>query len=156
MRANFFTSTIYRSLLERLDQLLPNSKPRWGILSPAQMLKHLQLENDLALGNYQGHDYSNFFREKAFKLVISGKMPLPFVFSKLRLVAAIPELDVVKSKVPVGSFKYEKEKLLVQFTELIQCNNLANKHPAIGKMNTEEWGMFYAWHTNYHLTQFNL
>jgi oxepin-CoA hydrolase / 3-oxo-5,6-dehydrosuberyl-CoA semialdehyde dehydrogenase len=156
MAQNFFSPTVSKALLLRLEKLSSEMKPQWGILNPSQMLRHLQLENDLALGNYKGPDYSNFFREKAFKLVIAGKMPLPTIFSKLRLVPAIPELDVVKSKIEVDSFETEKEKLFFQFRQLLQCENLANLHPAIGKMTKEEWGLFYAWHTDYHLKQFNL
>lgn len=156
MQQNFFNSETYHSLLARLEKLRSSDRPKWGIMNPAQMFKHLQLENDLALGNYHGKDHSNFLREKAFKLVIKGIMPLPAVFSKLRMIKAIPELDVVKSKIPVHSFEQEKKTLLVQFDKLFHAQKFAGLHPAIGKMNREEWGYFYVWHTDYHLKQFGL
>ena len=156
MKQDFFNSEISGQLLLRLHKLTATAKPNWGILTPAQMLKHLQLENDLALGNYKGKDYSNFLREWTFKQVIKGNMPLPTLFSKLRMVPAIPELDVIKSGVKVGSFEEEKEKTFRQFEELLHERNLGTLHPGIGKMNREEWGFFYAWHTDYHLKQFGL
>jgi hypothetical protein len=145
-----------QALLARLQGLRAEAQPRWGIMSPAQMLRHLQLENELALGRYRGKDYSHFLREKAFKWVIKGVFPLPTVFSKMRLVPAIPELDVLKSGVKVEAFEVEKERLLRQFDELLTAPALSHLHPGIGKMNREEWGFFYAWHTDYHLRQFGL
>ena len=156
MKHNFFNSEISGQLLIRLQKLAAGSKPIWGIMTPAQMLKHLQLENDLALGNYKGKDHSNFLRELAFKQVIKGNMPLPTLFSKMRLVPAIPELNVVKSGVKVGDFEEEKEKTFQQFEELLKAKKLGTLHPGIGKMNREEWGFFYAWHTDYHPKQFGL
>lgn len=156
MTASIFTSSVVQSLLERLDCLDANARPNWGVLSPAQMLKHLQLENDLALGQYQGHDYSNIFKEWAFKMVFKGNMGLPMIFRKLRMVQAIPELDVLKSGVVVADFETEKAKFIKQFAELCACSKTADLHPAIGKMSREEWGQFYAWHTDYHLTQFGV
>lgn len=156
MAKDFFHPDTSAALLHRLQQLQPDAKRRWGVMTPAQMLRHLQLENDLALGRYQGKDYSHFLREKAFKLVIKGVMPLPTIFSKMRLVPAIPELDVLKSGVKVEAFEAEKERTVKQFGELLAAKTLSNLHPAIGKMNREEWGFFYAWHTDYHLKQFGL
>lgn len=156
MKNNFFNPDNNRAFMLRLENLTENATPKWGIMTPVQMLKHLQLENDLALGKYRGKDHSNFFREWAFKLVISGKMVLPMIFRKMRMVPAIPELDVVKSKIPVGSFEEEKQTLKQQFEELRQTEKLAILHPAIGKMNKEEWGWFYDWHTDYHFQQFGV
>lgn len=156
MTNNIFKPEVSQRLLARLERLTADAKPRWGIMTPAQMLKHLQLENDLALGQYRGKDYSHFLREKAFKLVIKGIFPLPTIFSKMRMVPAIPELDVIKSGVKVEAFDIEKERLLIQFGNLLKADSLSNLHPGIGKMNREEWGFFYAWHTDYHLNQYGL
>ena len=156
MKQDFFNAETSKHLLLRLQKLTAAAKPIWGVMSPAQMLKHLQLENDLALGNYKGRDPSNFFREWAFKQVIKGNMPLPNVFSKWRMVPAILELNVIKSGVTVGHFEEEKEKLFTQFEKLLQAKTLGTLHPGIGKMNRGEWGFFYAWHTDYHLKQFGL
>ncbi len=153
---NFFQASQSAALLRRLENLSENATAQWGIMRPAQMLKHLQLENDLALGRYKGKDYSHFLREKTFKMVIKGYLPLPTIFSKMRLVPAIPELDVIKSGVEVGDFFTEKKNLLAQFEALLQAKTLANLHPGIGKMNREDWGFFYAWHTDYHLKQFGV
>lgn len=156
MTKTVFKPEVAETLRQRLERLGADTQPKWGILTPAQMLKHLQLENDLALGRYRGKNYSHFLREKAFKMVIKGILPLPTIFSKMRLVPAIPELDVVKSGVKVEAFEVEKERLFRQFDELLNATTLDNLHPGIGKMNREEWGFFYAWHTDYHLTQFGL
>lgn len=156
MQANFFNPSVSHHLLQRLQSLSPDAKATWGIMSPAQMLRHLQLENDLALGHYQGKDYSNFMREWAFKMVIKGKMSLPSIFSKMRLVPAIPELDIIKSGIAVGSFDEEKEKVMAQFQQLLHTKSLSTLHPGIGKMNREEWGLFYGWHTDYHFRQFGI
>lgn len=138
MKDSIFQPEVAAGLLQRLDQLQANAKSEWGILTPAQMLRHLQLENDLALGRYRGKTYTNFFKEKAFKMVIRGTMPLPTIFSKMRLVPAIPELDVVKSGIEVEPFEVERERLRRQFDELLHASDLADLHPAIGKMNREE------------------
>ena len=156
MTKSIFHPTTAAALFQRLKRLQPDALPKWGLMTPAQMLKHLQLENDLALGRYRGRDYSNFLREKTFKLVIEGVLPLPAIFSKMRMVPAIPELDVLKSGVTVESFEVESDRLHRQFEELLAAETLSNLHPGIGRMNREEWGFFYAWHTDYHLKQFGL
>lgn len=156
MVLDFFNRETYQDLTARMHRLTPEAKPRWGILNPAQMLKHLQLENELALGLYRGKDYSNPWRQWAFKRVITGKMPIPQVFSKLRMIQAIPELDVIKSQQPIGSFTEEKKICLNQFENIIHASRLADLHPAIGKMSYRDWGYFYGWHTDYHLKQFGV
>lgn len=156
MNKTIFNAQESEALLQRLDHLSAGTKPGWGIMTPAQMLKHLQLENDLAIGRYRGKDHSNFATEWAFKMVIKGKMGLPMVFRKLRLVPAIPELDVVKSNAPVGDFEVEKVNFKNNFKELLGLQHLHDLHPAIGKMSREEWGLFYAWHTDYHFKQFGI
>ena len=156
MKDSIFTSAVNDALLKRFQLLTPDTKPRWGILTPAQMMKHLQLENELSIGRYKGKDYSNIFRERTFKLVINGTLPLPRVLSRWRMIPAIPELDVVKSKIPVADFATEKKNLMKTFCEMLQADKLHGLHPGIGRMNKEEWGKFYCWHTNYHLEQFGL
>ena len=153
---NFFETSVHQALFERLQHLKADSKPKWGILTPAQMLKHLRLENDLALGNYTGKDYSNIAREWTFKQVTKGNMPLPNFLSKLRLIPAIPELYVIKSKVKVEDFDTEKSRLMAQFQALVHTKNFANLHPRIRRMNATDWGFFYTWHTDYHLRQFDI
>lgn len=152
----FFNPTTNQKLLERLERLNPVARPAWGIMNAAQMLKHLQLENDLALGRYTGKDHSNLFKEWGFKMVIKGRMPLPSLFSKMRMVPAIPELDVVKSKMRVEDFETERTKLTQSFHDLLAVKETAPLHPAIGKMSREEWSLFYYWHTDYHFKQFNI
>lgn len=153
---NFFNENVKNGFTQRLEKLQANTKPKWGIMTPSQMLKHLQLENDLALGKYKGKDYSNFFREWAFKQVIKGKMPLPMIFSKMGMVPAIPELDVIKSNVKTGNFELEKSNFLKSLDDLLNAIELSSLHPGIGKMNRDEWSFFYSWHTNYHFTQFGI
>ncbi|HYV93343.1 MAG TPA: DUF1569 domain-containing protein [Chitinophagales bacterium] len=156
MTQNFFDKAVYEKLKQRFNSIGPDAKPQWGIMNPAQMFRHLQLENDLALGRYKGKDHSNFFTSWSFKMVIRGKMPLPTLVSKLRMVPAIPELNVVKSGMPVADFQTEKNNLFTSFTELTQAEHFSNLHPAIGKMTPEEWGLFYYWHTDYHFRQFGV
>ncbi|MBK6622648.1 MAG: hypothetical protein IPH04_22610 [Saprospirales bacterium] len=138
----FFDPETSEKILQRLEFLQADTKPNWGIMKPAQMLKHLQLENDLALGKYSGKDHSNFFTEWAFKMVIKGRMPLPTLFSKMRMVPAIPELNIVKSNITVEDFETEKVNLKKSFSDLLNASQLSDLHPAIGKMNREEWMRF--------------
>lgn len=156
MANNIFKSAVADGLFQRLEQLTADAQPKWGIMTPAQMLKHLQLENDLAIGRYKGKDYSNFAKEWAFKMVFRGRMGLPMIFRKFRMVPAIPELDVVKSDISVGDFDIEKARFKSNLNELLDLKQLHDLHPAIGKMTREEWGLFYAWHTDYHFTQFGI
>lgn len=83
-------------------------------------------------------------------------MPLSNFLSKLRLIPAIPELDVIKSNIKVEDFDTEKLRLMAQFQALLHTKNFANLHLGIGRMNTTDWDFFYTWHNNYHLRQFDI
>ena len=44
-------------ILNRIDQLGPNSKPQWGKMDVAQMLAHCSFFQDIAMGNAFPYPY---------------------------------------------------------------------------------------------------
>ena len=57
---NIFTADSTRETIERLSNLTPNTKPKWGEMNAPQMLAHLNVAYDIVIT-----DERDFEKEKA-------------------------------------------------------------------------------------------
>ena len=53
---NFFDSGVKEKFIEHLKSIDENSKPLWGVMNAAQMIKHLDITYKMALGEIKAPD----------------------------------------------------------------------------------------------------
>lgn len=149
MTKSIFNPSDNQEIINRIQNLSPNSKALWGKMSVDQMLKHC---NDAILVA---------FNEK--------ELNIPFIWRILgplmkNMVIKKPEFDknspTAKEFIYRENFNFEtvKNDLITNFSRFqtgfsaITCK----KHPFWGKMSAEDWNNLHWKHVDHHLRQFGV
>ena len=137
-------------ILNRIDQLSPNSKPQWGKMDVAQMLSHGSSFQDIAIGNA--------FPSRGWLGVLIGKFVKPIFYNDKPLahnMSTIPTILIVDEK----QFETEKENLkqkIITFQKNGPHKCTTHPHPYFGKLTSEQWGKGIYKHLDHHLKQFGV
>ncbi|WP_211748686.1 DUF1569 domain-containing protein [Paenibacillus sp. Marseille-Q4541] len=147
---NIFNQLNTNEILDRIDQLRPNSQPRWGKMDVAQMLAHCSSFQDIAMGNStSARSWIGILIGKFVKPIVYNDKPLP------KNMSTIPTLIIVDKR----EFEIEKE-ILKQKIIMFQSNGpekcTKHPHPFFGKLTSEEWGKCIYKHLDHHLKQFDV
>lgn len=147
---DIFNQSHAEEILNRIDNLSPNSKPQWGKMDVAQMLAHCSSFQDIAMGNT--------FPSRGWLGVLIGKFVKPVFYNDkpfAKNMSTIPTILIVDEK----EFKTEKVKLkqkiiTFQNSDPQKCTN--HPHPFFGKLTSEQWGKGIYKHLDHHLKQFGV
>ena len=148
--SNIFSPAATSEMLDRLNQLTPDSKPQWGKMEVGQMLAHL-----------------NVAYEKTYS---PGKAPNAIVKLMLKFFVKNP---VVNSKpykknggtapefLIKGNRDFEKEKArLIGFIEKTEKHGVSffegKENISFGKLSSEEWSNMFGKHMDHHFQQFGV
>lgn len=147
-QTNFFDPTIFQSLIERLECIQPNSGRKWGVVTPAQMLHHLNLAIGSGLGFYDLQDTSNVF----------SRIAVPFMILKVlkRFPIDTPTVKTLKVESEAFNFQTEKSRLQEILTKAFQTTTDSEwqAHTYFGRMSRKSWGQLIVIHCNHHFQQF--
>lgn len=147
---NIFIEADKNDIINRIDELHPDSKPLWGKMNVSQMLAHCVVPAKISVGDIKGR--RNLFG------ILFGRM------AKKRMVNEAP----FKRNLPTDpSFVikhtpdfYKNQQELKELTERLYNINKAEleqrKHPFFGKMTIDEWGILSYKHLDHHLRQFGV
>lgn len=147
---SLFDNTTNEELLQRIDQLNPDSKALWGKMSVTQMLAHC------AAGMEMGSGKLNIDR------VLIGKLIGGFLKSIYTNEKPFGKnAPTAKELVVVNATDFEKEKanlktLMQNFSEGGTAKCTTHPHPFFGKLKPEDWGIGIYKHTDHHLRQFGV
>jgi hypothetical protein len=148
---NIFTAPVADTVIQRIKQLKPDSKPNWGKMNVSQMLAHCNV---------------------AYELVYENKHPKPNFFMKLIMKSFVKK--IVTNEVPYkqgnptapafmikDERSFEKEQLrLIDYinkTKALGEGYFHNKEShSFGKLTQAEWNNMFYKHLNHHLTQFGV
>lgn len=148
---NLFIEADKNEIINRIDELHPNSKPMWGKMSVAQMLAHCVHPIKVALGEHKlGHSLIGKLIGKRFKnkmmqddYVFQRNLPTPKTFRVLN------EPDFYESQ--------QALKEIIQRVYDTDKNAITQRpHPFFGKMTVDEWGILGYKHLDHHLRQFDV
>ena len=148
---NIFITADKDEIINRIDELHPNSKPMWGKMSVAQMQAHCIKPIEVSLGTHKpGHSLLGKLLGKRFK---NKMMQESWQFKK--------NMPTVKSFVVKEEPDfYESQKALKNAIEKIvladKNETAATPHPFFGKMSVDEWGILGYKHLDHHLRQFGV
>ena len=137
-------------IVNRIDQLHPDSKPMWGKMSVSQMLAHCIVPTKISTGDIPGK--RNIFG------ILFGKI------AKKRMVTEEPFKKnlptdpsfVVKHNPDFYESQRELKTLIEKLYNTDKNELLQRKHPFFGKLTVQEWGLLNYKHFDHHLRQFGV
>jgi hypothetical protein len=142
-----------KDILERLSNLQPASRRRWGRMTPHQAICHLSDAFKFTFGEKEISSVSNPFTRTVVKwIVLYSPLPLP------RGVKTRPEADQAIGGTPPEDFEGDRQRLVT----LIERFTAASKdgkfhpHPYFGDMSEAEWMRWGYLHCDHHLRQFGV
>lgn len=134
-------------LIDRINLLDENSKPQWGKMNTYQMLKHLIMWEEMAMG------------KTLYKQAFIGRL-----FGKFALKDMLKDEPIKRNLPTVAGFKISGDGDIAaektQLTELIKAHTqYADQgflHPFFGKLTPEQAGYMAYKHADHHLRQFGV
>ena len=140
---------IRAGLINRINLLRENSKPKWGKMNVDQMIRHCILWNELSLGRIQS--------KQTFLGFLFGKLALGRLLKDEKPVPQnMPTLPFLIIKDNTDKLESNKQKWIEQLNEYGRPNDYSIVHPFFGKMNKDQIGKLAYKHTDHHLRQFNV
>jgi len=139
-----------QQLRQRLGELSPQDKGRWGRMSVHQMVCHLDDSYRIALGEKTAAPASGFLQKTLMK-----RLALYAPFQWPKGVPTVPEVEQGKGGAAPGDFGQDFSTLVSTFNRF--CTGLPNPcvpHPMFGPMKEEEWMRWGYLHADHHLRQF--
>ncbi|GDX51396.1 hypothetical protein LBMAG27_04430 [Bacteroidota bacterium] len=151
-----FDSVEKEEILKRLNQLSNDSVGLFGVMNPSQMLHHLTMANQIALGEIILPDKSRLVSRTVFRWMTFLNMRPSIKKLNKKPLRTFKEMDIVRNKLSVESFEKEKELFVQKFNQLRNTNSFPTKHPLFGRMNKTQWGRWVYVHCDYHFVQFGV
>ena len=145
---SIFDEKTYQEVLERLENLTPESERLWGKMSVAQMLWHCQMPIRLAIKNKKTTKKSNPLIRLLFKKSLYNDKPWR------KNLPTIPAAKATEEK----DFEQEMntlQELITQLHALKEKTNW-NPHPIFGEFTPDQWGKLEYKHLDHHLRQFGV
>ncbi|MEP6464917.1 MAG: DUF1569 domain-containing protein [Parafilimonas sp.] len=137
-------------IINRIDQLHPDSKPMWGKMSVAQMLAHCVVPTKISSGDIQS---KQIFLGKIF-----GKIAKKQMLASEEMKKGLPTDPsfVIKHSPDFYTSQDELKAAIEKLYTTDKTALLQRKHPFFGKMTLEEWGILNYKHYDHHLKQFGV
>jgi hypothetical protein len=144
---------VLRSLKRRLRTLRPDSRRRWGTLTPHELLCHLGDATDMVtLVRPRKHSVPHRNRRLVKWIALWSAMPWPHGWP------TNPMHNPRAEGTRPSQFQKDRERLLAAMDTLAAATegSLEPAHGFFGKMSTRDWQRWAYRHTDYHLRQFGL
>jgi len=152
MMKDIFGQSVSEEIIQRIENLTPQSQPNWGKMNVAQMLAHLSVMYEMI---YEPEKFPKrgalmqFLLRLLAKEQVVGTKPYP---KNGRTVSAFVISDE-------RDFGVEKKKLIgyIRKTRELGRNYFEGKAShSFGKLTADEWNNMFYKHINHHLTQFGV
>lgn len=148
---NIYDPKKLEALIQRIQQLTPDSKPLWGKMTIAEMLAHSSLVFEYNNGKRQAkvNPIMRFLLSPMMKGVIIGPKPYK------RNSPTAPYFRIASTE----GFEIEKARLI---SNLSAYSNegpevaSSRQHVWLGKLSSEEWSWAMFKHLDHHLQQFGV
>ncbi|MCP9234683.1 DinB family protein [Lewinella sp. JB7] len=146
-----FAPDTLRNNVNRIHQLSPQTKPRWGKMNAAQMLAHLNVAYDMETGALpvRNNFLMRFFLKAFVKRGVVGPDPYP------RNSRTAPQFVIADKR----DFERERAKLIAHLERVSAEGEAAyegKENVSFGPMTAQEWSVMYQKHLDHHLGQFGV
>ncbi len=150
MRIRHFDNDYVRDVLRRLAKLAPDARPRWGRMTPADMIAHLigSIRYSLGKAPLQPDRSTFLIRTVVRPLLIAGLLPMP-----KNMIVERKGFTLFSSPGDVETL----HAVLEEYLALVQTGELSPPaHPALGPMGIDDWARIHFIHFEHHLKQFGV
>lgn len=151
MSGNIFQPETTQELINRINQLKPETRPVWGKMNAGQMLAHLCVMYEMVYDNIHKRPNAimRFLITLVAKSTVVGDRPYP------RNARTAPAFVIS------GQRDFEKEKKrLIEYIVRTEKNGEAffdgRESLSFGKLTLPEWNNYFYKHLDHHLTQFGV
>ena len=145
---SIYNTTDNSELVQRINQLNPDTKAQWGKMSVDQMLMHTNAASEVAFGKKE--------LKINFLMKLVGKMMKNKVFnSEFKKNSPTAPEFIFKDSYDFENTKNE----LIKNIQLLEDGHITIKvmdHPFWGKMTYEDWDKLMYKHLDHHLKQFGV
>ena len=149
---NLFDSHAVEQLIQRVQQLQPDTPPQWGSMTATEMLLHCnKVHQQLLAPPTSANKKKTTLRQYLARWVVLYIMPH---FPK---GAQAPKQLHTKGTIHDEAFEEQKEQF-IQIVRRFPTHKLPveHRHPYFGNLNTQQWALAGWKHTDHHLRQFGL
>lgn len=151
MIKNIFDPGVSQQIINRINGLTAQSKPKWGNMSVDQMLAHANVTYELVYDNK--HPKPGSFKKLILKLLVKNLVVNEKPYKKSSQTA--PEFLIATRK----DFELEKKRLIayIQKTQQLGEEHFDNKEShSFGPLTKTEWNNMFYKHLDHHLHQFGV
>ena len=138
-----------RALIDRINNLRPETKALWGRMSVEQMLSHLVQAGELPFVA-SVPDRSGFMSRNVIKPLMLYFLPMP------KEIQTSPQMDQQQEGRRPAGFDIDKAGLIEEIQKLgtLRTDHDCLPHPFFGKMSVKQWCVISHKHIDHHLRQF--
>lgn len=148
---NIFTKEVSDEMIQRINNLKPDTKPEWGKMNASQMLAHCNVAYEMIYDNI--HQKPNAFMRFILKTLIKEKVvgEKPFPHNS----KTAPQFIMIDTK----DFEKEKQRLVDYIKKTQESGEIyfENKESdSFGPLKSSEWNNMFYKHLDHHLSQFGV
>lgn len=139
-------ATTRTAIIQRMEQLTPATKAKWGQFSSGRMLCHLNDALAMSLGEIPSRSMNRkVFQRFPLKHLALYVVPFP------KGAAAPPEMLASAPQ----DFDADRERLVQRIASIAAMQSVAGpEHPLFGPLSYDEWNALHWKHIDHHLKQF--
>jgi hypothetical protein len=145
---SMFEPGVKEKIIDRINNLTPQSQPQWGKMNVAQMLAHLQQPIGVAEGVYK-------LRRTLFGKIV-GPMVKSIIYNDKPFKRNLPTDPSFVMISYEKDFEIERESLINMIRDFKEENIINDTHPFFGKLTREQWSKGTWKHLDHHLQQFGV
>ncbi len=146
---NAFEAQDVAVLVQRIQNLKPDSQALWGKMSVAQMLAHCNVTYEMVYEDK--HPKPNWFKRFLLKALIKNIVVNDKPYKQNSQTA--PEFIIADSR----AFEAEKARLLAYIQKTLELGGSAfagRESHSFGPLTQKEWSNLFVKHLDHHLAQF--
>ncbi|MCW3086831.1 MAG: hypothetical protein JWQ78_217 [Sediminibacterium sp.] len=147
---DIFDPVVAAGIIGRMNLLGEDSPALWGKMNVGQMLAHVQVPIEVALGDKQ--------LKRTLIGLLFGKMAKKKLFDEKPFPKSLPT-DPSFVRKGEHDMTTEKQKVTMLLNRLVSAGHAGISqltHPFFGKMTPVEWGTSLYKHLDHHLRQFGV
>jgi hypothetical protein len=149
---NIFQKEVTENVIERINQLTPNTSAQWGKMNVAQMLAHCSVTYEMMYEDK--HKKPNFILRFILKTFV--KKPLTDATTPYKRNSQTAPAFIIADE---RDFEAEKKRLIAYLRKTQELGETyfdGRESLSFGKLTKEEWNNLTYKHIDHHLSQFGV
>lgn len=151
MIKNIFEKSVTDEIIGRINNLTPDTRPKWGKMNVGQMLAHCNVTYEMAFENK--HKKPNAFVRFLLKMFVKNAVVNDVPYKPNGQTA--PAFIIKDDK----NFEQEKKRLIDYILKAQQLGEAyfdGKESLNFGKLSKKEWNNMFYKHLDHHLKQFGV